>query len=490
MEAEPLNSNQSLVKNSLYNVAYKLLNVIFPLVSATYIARVIFAKGVGEVSYAQNIVSYFTTIAALGIPNYGIREIAKARKSKQQTDEVFFELFTINAVSTTVCIVAYFMLIHFVSALNSNIRMYYAVGLLLIFNYINVDWFYQGNEEYGYIAKRSFVIKLISLIAMFVFVRHESDAIAYALISSLATGGNNVFNIIHLKKYNLKTDFGKMNVKRHLKPIFIMLGSVIAVELYTMLDTTMIGILCDSSSVGYYTNSMKLIKLLITVVTAIGGVLLPRLSQYYAEGKLNECEFIVNKVFRVMLFLFVPCEIGIILTAPLIMPVMFGDSFIPAVTTLKIAALLICTLGFSNLFGTQILLTFGEEKKLLYCTILGAVSNVIMNAILIPRYQQNGAAVASVISETLVTVMAFVFSRKYIKIHLTSRYTLSVCLSSIAMAVVVVMVMKIPTNQFVSLILSVVSGAICYLAINALTKNPELVELRNMIGKKRKAKNV
>lgn len=131
-----------------------------------------------------------------------------------------------------------------------------------------------------------------------------------------------------------------------------------------------------------------------------------------------------------------------------------------------------------------------RQKKLLCCTILGAVSNVIMNAILIPRYQQNGAAVASVISETLVTVMAFVFSYKYIKIHLTSRYTLSVCLSSIAMAVVVVMVMKIPTNQFVSLILSVASGAICYLTINAITKNPELVELRNMIGKKRKAKNV
>ena len=479
-----MKSNQSLIKNSLYNVAYKLLNVIFPLISATYIARVIFANGVGEVSYAQNIVSYFTTSAALGIPNYGIREIAKARKSTQQTSEIFFELLTMNAVSTTACIVAYFILIHFLPAFNSNIRMYYAVGLLLVFNYISVDWFYQGYEEYGYITKRSFIIKLVSLIAMFLFVRQENDAIAYALISSLATGGNNVFNIIHLKKYNLETDFRKINIKRHLKPIFIMFGSVIAVELYTMLDTTMIGILCDSSSVGYYTNSMKLIKLLIAVVTAIGGVLLPRLSQYYAEGKLNECEIIVNKVFRVMLFLFVPCEIGIILTSPLIMPVMFGDSFIPAVTTLKIAALLICTLGFSNLFGTQILLTFGEEKKLLCCTILGAVSNVIMNAILIPQYQQNGAAVASVISEILVTMMSFVFSYKYIKIHLTPGYILSVGLSSIAMAVAVVMVMKIPTNQLLSLILSVASGAICYLAISIITQNSELVELRNMIGKK------
>ena len=225
-----MNENTSLVKNSLYNVAYKLLNVIFPLVSATYIARVIFAKGVGEVSYAQNIVSYFTTIAALGIPNYGIREIAKARKDKGQTDEIFFELFTINAVSTTVCIVAYLVLIHLVSALNSNIRMYYAAGLLLIFNYINIDWFYQGNEEYAYIAKRSFVIKLISLVAMFTLVRYESDAIAYALISSLAIGGNHIFNIINLKKYKLKSNFKKLNVKRHLKPILISLFKMAVVN--------------------------------------------------------------------------------------------------------------------------------------------------------------------------------------------------------------------------------------------------------------------
>lgn len=444
----------------------------------------------GEVSYAQNIVSYFTTIAALGIPNYGIREIAKARKDKGQTDEIFFELFTINAVSTTVCIVAYLVLIHLVSALNSNIRMYYAAGLLLIFNYINIDWFYQGNEEYAYIAKRSFVIKLISLVAMFTLVRYESDAIAYALISSLAIGGNHIFNIINLKKYKLKSNFKKLNVKRHLKPILIMLGSVIAVEFYTMLDTTMIGILCDSSSVGYYTNSMKLIKLLITVVTAIGGVLLPRMSQYYADGKLNECQLVVNKVFKAMLFLFVPCEVGVILTAQLIMPVMFGDSFIPAVATLKIAALLICTLGFSNLFGTQILLTFGEEKKLFCCTVIGAASNVIMNAILIPQYQQNGGAIASVLSETLVTIMTVAFSHKYIKIHLESKYILSVGVSTFFMSLVVFVVTKIPVNQFLLLIISIVSGAVCYLAVNGAMKNPDLMELCYMLHQRKNRKGV
>lgn len=482
-----MNEAETLARNSIYNVAYKLLNIIFPLVSATYIARVIFAAGVGEVSYAQNTVAYFATIAALGIPNYGVREIAKARRDKSRTDGVFVELFVINAVSTTVCIIAYLALINIMPNLHDNINMYYAVGLSLLFNYINVDWFYQGNEEYAYITKRSFAVKSLSLIAMFVFVRNEGDTLAYALIGSLATGGNNVFNIVHLKKYKLKPRIETLNVKRHLKSIFIMLGSVIAVELYTLLDTTMIGVLCDNRSVGYYTNSMRLVKLVINVVSAIGGVLLPRLSQYYVDRKYDECERVVNKVFRVMLFLLLPSAVGIFLTAHLIIPVMFGDSFLPAVTTLRIGALLICTLGFSNLFGTQILLTFGDEKKLLCCTIIGAVSNIIMNTILIPRYQQNGAAIASVISETLVTVLTMAFSSKYIKIHLDFRYVWSVAVATISMVVVVLMVMKIPVNQYILLTVSFISGAICYITVNAMVKNPELMGIFKMIWNRKNA---
>lgn len=247
----------------------------------------------------------------------------------------------------------------------------------------------------------------------------------------------------------------------------------------------MIGIFCDSSSVAYYTNSMKLVKILITVVTAIGGVLLPRLSLYYSKGDIEKCEQVVNKVFRIMLLLFVPCEIGLILTANIVMPFLFGESFLPAVLTLRISALLICTLGFSNLFGIQLLMTFGAERKLLICTVMGAVSNVIVNLILIPIFQQNGAAVASVISETIVTLMTVIYSGKYIKIRLSKHYIWTLFLSSTAMIIIVLYIMSMHMNNLLQLGCSILFGAVSYFGVNSIMKSSDLNEILNMIIRKK-----
>lgn len=463
--------NKSLAKNSVYNVAYKLLNVLFPLITATYIARVLLAGGVGKVSYAQNIVSYFAVIAALGIPNYGIREIAKVRENRKMTSELFSELFVINFISTVFCTIAYYCMIFSVNIFRENLQLYMVVGFSMIFSLINVDWFYQGVEEYAYIAKRSFAVKMISLICIFLFVRTGADITAYAIIYCLGIGGNNLLNIINLRKHKVGLTFTNLSVKKHLKPIFILLASVIAIELYTMVDTTMIGIMCDDSNVGYYTNAMKLVKLLIGVITAIGGVLLPRLSYYYVRGLYEECSRIVSKVFSIMLYLFLPCAIGLLLVSGQIMPLLFGGSFEPAVVTLRIASLLICTLGFSNLFGTQVLLTYGAEKKLLACTIAGAATNIALNAVLIPNFAQNGAAAASVASEMMVTVLALVFSMKYIQLYIDKKFLLSLAVSALGLTISVGLIQATNLCDILKLILSIGVGSIMFFSLSLLTKN-------------------
>ncbi|MCY7050964.1 flippase [Streptococcus parasanguinis] len=480
-----MSTRNSLVKNSLYNVSYKLLNIIFPLVSATYTARVILASGVGEVSFAQNVVSYFTTIAALGIPNYGIREIAKVRGKIEETNKVFSELFFINSLSTILCSIVYLFLIFSFNSFFENISMYCAVGLSLIFNFLNIDWFYQGKEDYAYITKRSFVIKVISLFSLFVFVRNTADAVNYALISSLAIGGNNIFNLVNLKNYNIRLRLKNIEIKKHLKPIFLMLGSVIAIEIYTMLDTTMIGSMVGTAEVGYYTNSMKLVKLLITVITAIGGVLLPRLSEHHSKGEFEKLNQIVDKVFKIMLFLFLPAQIAIYLLAPIIVPILFGDSFLPAIFTLQISSFLICTLGFSNLFGTQILLTFSEERKLLISTILGAVSNVILNLFLIPIMGQNGAALASVVSEMLVTLAAYNYASKHIKLKFDTKFYRATIVSSVIMGVVIFGIMQLSIGNFGRLLISALLGIIVFFSINILMKNPIISDLSEIVKRRK-----
>lgn len=481
---------KSLVKNSIYNVAYKTLNVVFPLVTAAYIARVLLASGVGKVAYAQNIVKYFSTIAALGIPNYGIREISKVRESKTNSSKVFSELCFINFLSTTICVILYYSFIFLVPSFKEERTLYYIVGLTVIFNYLNVDWFYQGFEEFRYIAVRSFVVKLLSLLAIFLFVKTYNDYPKYALISCLGIGGNNIYNFIHLKKYGIRLSFLQIDYKRHLKPVFILLGSAIAIELYTLLDTTMIGALCTNEAVGYYTDSMRLVKIMITVITAIAGVLLPRMSYYHSIGDQEQCNSIVSKVFSVMLFLFIPCEIGLIQVAEQLVPFLFGNSFIPAITTLRIGSLLICVLGFSNLFGTQVLLTYGQEKKLLYTTIVGAVTNITLNSVLIPNFQQNGAAVASVISEMAVTTLSIVFAVKYIKIKLQKSFMYKTILSAAIMCGGVAVIQLSNLTIMPKLFVSCLTGIALYFLANLITKNPILYDLVKILRKRRSVVDV
>ena len=443
-----MSKHDGLFQNSVYNVIYKLLDALFPLVSAAYLGRVLMSDGVGKVAYAQNIAQYFVLAASLGIPNYGIREIARRRKDEEQTKELFSSLFFINLISTLICTALYYALI------------------------LNLPYF----------SSR----KMISLAAIFVFIRSSEDYVRYMLVIVLTTGANYIINMLQLRKFGIRLTCHGIKILPHMKPIFIMLGTTVAIELYTMLDTTMLGLLCDEKNVGYYTNAMKVVKIIITVITAIGGTLLPHLSQYHMEGDDESCGRIVSRVFEIMLFLFLPCCVGLMLTADDLMVVMFGESFAPAGETLRIAALLTLALGFSNLFGTQVLLTFGEEKKLLFCTIVGAVSNVCLNFSMIPRFAQNGAAAASVISEALVTVCCVCFSVKHIQVRLRRGYLAKTVIAVAFMGALTWIVMSMANGEFLRLAATVVTGVVSYFALCIMLRNPVCMEYKQTLLRREK----
>ncbi|MDD5791445.1 MAG: flippase, partial [Erysipelotrichaceae bacterium] len=474
---------KSLAKNSVFFVFYRLLNVIFPLITVTYVSKVILATGVGKVASAQNIVQYFVIIAALGIPNYGTRECAKVKEDKAKLSKLFSELFTINSISTLLCTIAYYVAINVLEFGTTERVLYNIVGITIILNFFNVDWFYQGNEQYSYIAIRSFVIKVLSMLTLFVFVRKPADYVIYALIYLLGIAGNNLINFFNLRRFGIKLVVKDLDIVKHLKPVSIFLCTTIAIELYTMVDTTMLTFLCSEEIVGYYANSMKIVKIVIMLVAAIGGVLLPRLSYYQSKGMIKECENIVNKIFAIIFFLFIPCAMGLFLTADSLVPILFGNSFMGAITTLKIASFLIYALGFSNLFGTQVLLTFDDEKKLLLATVLGAVTNISLNALLIPSLQQNGAALASIASETIVTLATFFFARKHLNIRLNLKFVLKTIVACVVMMAVVIALNTILGNGGVFLVVAVLLGALAYFCVSLILKNEVIKELVTIVKK-------
>ena len=478
---------KSLINNALFNVLYRMLNVFFPLITSMYVSRVLLSAGIGKVAYAQNIVQYFIIFASLGIPTYGAREIAKVRDSKSEYSKVFWELFVINALSTLACILVYYTFVFVNPMFDATRALNCVVGIVLTLNFFNIDWFYQGQEEYKYIALRSCIIKIVSLGSIFAFVKTQSDFIVYATIQSLATAGNYVFNFVHLKKY-INRPVANIDFKRHMKPVLILLSATIAVELYTLLDTTMLGYLCTDSIVGYYTNSVKLVKMITTFISAISAVLLPRLSYYYGNGEKKLFNQVVSTSTKMMIWITIPCSIGLFFVSDYVITLFFGQDFTPAISITKILCILIFAISLNNLFGTQILVTVGKEKLLLVSVMAGAITNLILNSILIPRIQANGAALASASSEIVVLLFTFVFALKNVEFAFDRPFFTSLLFSACVMTFSLIagnhIMCKIGVSDLINTVFMVLIGIISYVAVGFCTHNRVLQQMISIFKRK------
>lgn len=481
--------NNSLVKNSLYNILYKVISVLYPLVTVTYVSHILMSERMGMVNYAQNIVSYFAIVAALGIPTYGIRETSIRRSNKEELSNNFWELFTINAISTTISLVVYIVLIIFVDRFRGLLILYIVAGIQIVFNYLNVDWFYQGIEEYKYISIRSIVVKLIALIVLPILVRTSKDYINYALIYCLAIGGNNVFNIIRIRKY-IKKPSQKLELAKHMKPISILLVVSIAVEIYAMIDTTMIGVFCDDSTVGCYSNAMKLTRMVTTSAAAIGAVLFPRLSLVFLNNDQAHFNELINTGIKIMLMFAIPAAVGLILLREDIILILFGDSFIGAIPILSILSIMIPIVVCNTLLGGQVLVTLGRENKYMISVVLASIVNVVLNSLFIPRFGAPSAAFASLISESIVLLCYYLFTKDYVRLHIGEKYFLSILIPiAIYVIVSVFFISRFQMNRILRLIINIVACGIIYFGGGILLKNEAMLfslkKLKGLVENKR-----
>lgn len=467
---------KSLAENSLYNILYKTSNLVFPLIISAYVSRILMAEGVGKVSSAQNIVTYFTLLAALGLPTYGTKMIAAVGEIREQRNKTFSELFCLNAISTIICTIIYYCLIINIPYFQERFALSVVCGLAIIFNIINVDWFYQGREEYRYIMMRSLLIKVISLVSVFIFVRTEDDYIAYAAILTLSKVANNIFNIVHLRKFASFT-FKNLNVKHHIKPVIILLAASIAIEIYTLADTTMLTFIHGDKIVGYYVTARKGIDVIRTMIVAVCAVFLPRLSYYYANQQIDLFESLAAKGVKILTYMTIPATIGVVLTANYFVPILFGDDFSNAILTTQILSLSIITVAFSNFFGYQILVTIGKERQMLISTIIGAIVNVVLNFILVFQFKHNGVSVASAVTELCVALYQIWSIKDTVCIRIEKKFYISVMISSILMLLTVALAIYKIRGRIWGLLICIVVGIFSYAIGSIVTKNEIALEI-------------
>lgn len=475
---------KSLVKNSVFNTVYTVLNLLFPLITSVYVSRVLMPEGVGKVAYTQSIASYFVILASLGLPNYGIREIAKIKSKCEKKNKLFTELIIINTFSTAVSLVIYMVLILCNTSLREQTSLFLACGFLIFLNFLNIDWLYQGEEEYVYIVIRSLIVKALSLAAIFLLVRSSQDFIFYAWISSFATGGNYIFNSVHARKY-VKLDFRDLNVKQHILPILVMAGGVLLSSIYGKIDTTMLGIMSGEKSTGLYTYGQKIIDLVISLCTAVTAVFMPRLSYYY-EYDTKEFHGLLDQGIKILAFLTFPMAMGLFIIAPEVIEILFGAGFIKAAVTVRIFCVLIIIKGFGNLLCFQLVMCTGNEKERLPATFLGSIVNIFLNIFLIPLWAEAGAAVASVISEIIVNSYQLLKMKKKLGFHFNKNAFIQAIISTVIMAVICFILYSIRLPLYFSAILVIGGGAGVYLVVNIILKNEIIYYVLNQFVQKLK----
>lgn len=408
----------SIKRNFIYNLLLQVSKVIFPLITAPYVARILDPDGVGIFNFVNTYSSYFALFAVLGIPTYGIREIAKRRDDLKACELFVSQMISIEVISTLLVSVIYIGSVFSIGQLNENAMMFLVAGISLYISPFKIEWFFSGREEFGYITFRSLVIKTISVVLLFIVVRDKGDLLNYIVLNLFATIVNEFWNYVKLFKLGIRPRLTLRGTKEHLKPVLILFGSSVAVSIYVMLDTLMLGFFSSYDEVGYYNSAMHVVKALLPIATALSTVAIPRVSIYMKDSDISMINKLMTQSLGIVSLLAFPLMIGVIVIAPEFVPLFYGDEFHGTILPMQIGAGVIVAIGLNNLNGIQILTGMAKDKQFLISVCAGAVINFILNLALIPRYGASGAALASVIAEIIIFIINEYFVRKCTQVRM------------------------------------------------------------------------
>lgn len=410
-------------KNLFYNALLAVSQFIFPLITFPYSSRILGPNGIGSVNFIDSFTQYFLLFSALGVPLYGVREIAGSRDNPEKLAKIFNEILLIHLISTCIFSVIYVGLALSVQELRGHMDMV-AVGVLIMFsNVFLIEWFYQGIENFSYITARSLIVRTLSVIFLFAFLKPGSNPIIYYLISASGYYVTSILNMFYIKKH-VKIKLSKLNLRDHLKPLVIILSSTLAVSVYLLMDNIILGFIKDEKAVGFYSTAIRIVKIPFTIIVAISSVIIPQVSQAFKNNDEDKIRLLIHKSFSFICLFGIPITAGIFISASFLVHKFAGEKFTESIVLVQILSPIILLVGLNNIFGFQILTPMGKEKYLLWAVIIGMIFSVTVNLLLIPVLSYKGAAITNLLTECIVTIACYLYVSRFFKVWFNLKVAL------------------------------------------------------------------
>ena len=496
-------SNSSLVRNSALNTLYHILSVVLPIFTAPYVSRVLMADGIGVSSYTHSLVSYFTIVAALGTVSYGTMKISKQRKDKASYSKAFWEIELLTIISSLICFASWIVL--------AFLYVEYKIYLLVLsFNILavmfDISWLYSGLEKFHYTISINSLFKIACVVCVFVFIKNSDDLFIYIMISSLSVLLGNLSMWLFLPKTICKTkiDFG--NLKHHFKQTLVFFAPTIATSIYTILDKTLIGVLIPGTITivdsegneiikkiaelenGYYEQATKLINIIKSVsFVGIIGVMTSHASYLYEENDQQQVKKLLHTTFNIISFLTIGAGFGISAIATTLIPTFFGTGYDSTISIIYILSCIPFIISISNILGGMYYTPSGRRKQSSLFLIIGASINLLLNIPLILLLKAKGAAIASIIAETFITLLYVINCKKMLSFKEIFSYTWKKMVAGFIMFTILfcfTFFFHNSINNFLIIPLQLFAGLLIYCLVLLILRDKSLNELILFFHKK------
>ena len=467
-------AKKSIKKNYIYNMLFEILKIVIPLITTPYLSRVLGEENIGIYGYTLSITTYFILFGSLGVQMYGQREIAFLQDKKHERSKTFFEILIMRFITLGISLFLFYVTF----CIKGSYSFYYKILILEIVAYsIDISWYFQGLEEFKKTVIRNSLVKIASLICIFAFVKTSNHLIRYFLIYVFSNLFGNITLWIYLPRFVEKINYRELHIFKHFKPTIALFIPQIAVQIYTVLDKTMIGsIIDDKREVGYYEQAQKMIKLLLTIATSLGTVMVPRMANTFANGDKEKLKEYMKRSFQFVLMIAFPLMFGIMSVANKFVPIFYGSGYDKVVYLLIIISPIIVAIGLSNVIGTQYLLPTKQQKKYTISVVVGAIINFTLNMLLIKSYMSLGASIATVIAEFGVTGIQFYLTRENVSIKEVFKISKNYFLASLVMLMISLGIGLLIENNFISIVIQGSIGALVYTILLIFMKDKMVFE--------------
>lgn len=473
---------RNLKVNALLNMVKTCSGILFPLITFPYISHVLMAENIGKINFSATYVNYFSLIASLGIWLYAIRECAKVKNNPEELEEIASQIFSINLITTVVAYV--FLGISLI--IFTNLATYRELIIIqcttILFTTLGADWLNTAMEDFAFITVRTIFFQVVSLVLMFSFVKTPDDYLIYAGITVLSSTGANIVNIFYRKKYCHLKFVLKMNWKEHFRPILWMFGMLLTQTIFTSADITMLGIFKGNYTVGIFTTATKIVNIISQVVSSLVFVLIPRLSYMFAGDNYDDINEFLSKILAAFIIIGFPIFLISYLYAPEFIMILAGQDFIPSILLLRIIlfSFLFSLVGGSFL-GNVVLLSSGKEKLFTNILVITTMFNIVANYIFIPSYGAQAAALSTVASSLLMTILLLLTKDKRIRLNHIKKIFFHPFIGGIGSVLVYLFVGTYIDSIWVKAVLGTIGSGLAYLILISLIGNEFIDGIRRRI---------